>query len=104
MAEPTSFTCPVCGRTSHHPTDVQEKWCGACHGATGHPLPEGAGVRWVMLRGGSVDAGRLMTEPLPHRYHIVATDEVYLRKGDEFVLKDEPRQPRRWQMRRRRPS
>jgi hypothetical protein len=29
MAE--SFTCPRCGRTSHHPTDVAEGYCGACH-------------------------------------------------------------------------
>lgn len=25
------FTCPRCGRTSHHPTDKQEGYCGACH-------------------------------------------------------------------------
>lgn len=26
-----SITCPQCGRTSYHPRDVQEKYCGACH-------------------------------------------------------------------------
>jgi hypothetical protein len=26
-----SFTCPRCGRTSHHPTDEAEGYCGACH-------------------------------------------------------------------------
>jgi hypothetical protein len=26
-----SYTCHVCGRTSHHPTDVAEGYCGACH-------------------------------------------------------------------------
>lgn len=26
-----SFTCPDCGRTSHHPVDEAEKYCGACH-------------------------------------------------------------------------
>jgi hypothetical protein len=26
-----SFTCPRCGRTSHHPDDVRERYCGACH-------------------------------------------------------------------------
>ena len=26
-----SFTCPRCGMTSHHPRDVQEGYCGACH-------------------------------------------------------------------------
>ena len=25
-----SFTCPRCGRTSHHPDDVREGYCGAC--------------------------------------------------------------------------
>jgi len=27
----TSITCPQCGRTSHNPNDVREKYCGACH-------------------------------------------------------------------------
>ena len=26
-----SVTCPRCGRTSHHPQDVAEGYCGACH-------------------------------------------------------------------------
>jgi hypothetical protein len=30
-----SFTCPVCGRTSRHPDDVREGYCGACHAWTG---------------------------------------------------------------------
>lgn len=25
------FTCPKCERTSHHPMDVHEQYCGACH-------------------------------------------------------------------------
>jgi ribosomal protein L37E len=29
-----SFTCPRCGRTSHHPDDVREGYCGACHAWT----------------------------------------------------------------------
>lgn len=29
MAE--TFTCPLCGRTSHHPDDVRYSYCGACH-------------------------------------------------------------------------
>jgi hypothetical protein len=72
-----SFTCLVCGRTSYHPTDVEEGWCGACHGATAHPTPPG--LRWALLRGGSVDAGRLLAEPLPDRYEVVLTGEVYVR-------------------------
>ena len=26
-----SITCPACGTTSHHPTDVAEGYCGRCH-------------------------------------------------------------------------
>lgn len=26
-----SITCPQCGRTSYHPRDIEEKYCGACH-------------------------------------------------------------------------
>jgi hypothetical protein len=82
--ERPSFTCPVCGRTSYHPTDVEEGWCGACHGATGHPPPPG--MRWVMLKGGSIDAGRLMAEPLPDRYEAVSSGDVYVRFGDGYSL------------------
>lgn len=28
---PASITCPRCGRTSYHPRDIQERYCGACH-------------------------------------------------------------------------
>lgn len=27
----TAFTCPQCGRTSHHPDDARHGYCGACH-------------------------------------------------------------------------
>lgn len=26
-----SITCPRCGMTSHHPTDIREGYCGQCH-------------------------------------------------------------------------
>jgi hypothetical protein len=26
-----SITCPICGMTSYHPTDVAEGYCGRCH-------------------------------------------------------------------------
>jgi hypothetical protein len=32
-----SFTCPVCGRTSYHPEDAANGYCGACHEFTGIP-------------------------------------------------------------------
>lgn len=34
-----SFTCPICGRTSWHPQDVEHGYCGACHAYTAEPLP-----------------------------------------------------------------
>lgn len=27
----SSFTCPQCLRTSRHPEDVKNRYCGACH-------------------------------------------------------------------------
>lgn len=26
-----SIRCPKCGRTSHHPEDVRQRYCGNCH-------------------------------------------------------------------------
>ena len=31
MNTASSFTCPRCNRTSHHPSDVAHQYCGACH-------------------------------------------------------------------------
>lgn len=36
MAE-QSITCPFCGHTSHHPQDVAQAYCGACHAFAGTP-------------------------------------------------------------------
>jgi hypothetical protein len=94
---PPSITCPVCGRTSWHYMDVREGWCGACRGVTsrpGHPgvpEPPPPGMRWVRLWGGSVDAGRMLSEPLPDRYELVATGEVYVLRGDSYHLEGAPR-------------
>ena len=30
-AAEASITCPRCGRTSYHPRDIAEGYCGACH-------------------------------------------------------------------------
>jgi hypothetical protein len=35
-----SITCPVCGRVSHHPKDIAEGYCGACHDWTTPPMEE----------------------------------------------------------------
>jgi ribosomal protein L37E len=37
-AEPASFTCPVCGRTTYHPRDVEERYCANCSWWTGDPV------------------------------------------------------------------
>lgn len=29
------FECPVCHMKSHHPNDIKEGYCGACHDFTG---------------------------------------------------------------------
>jgi hypothetical protein len=29
-----AITCPVCGKTSHHPEDVRQGYCGNCHAFT----------------------------------------------------------------------
>lgn len=31
MSEQPSITCPVCAKTSHHPDDVAQGYCGNCH-------------------------------------------------------------------------
>lgn len=36
-ADLPSITCPRCGLTSWHPTDVAEGYCGGCHEYTGPP-------------------------------------------------------------------
>ncbi len=38
-----SFTCPLCSRTSYHPRDVEEGYCGSCHAWTGTPRPAEGG-------------------------------------------------------------
>jgi hypothetical protein len=85
MSEQT-FTCPVCGRTSHHPEDVRQRWCGACRGATGYEPP--LGFRWFLFRGGSLDnTGRLIEEAhVPGFYEVMPTRERYELQDDEFVL------------------
>lgn len=35
--ERASITCPQCLRTSYHPTDIAEGYCGYCHDWTSTP-------------------------------------------------------------------
>jgi len=83
-----TFTCPVCGRTSANPTDVAERWCNACHGATGYPPPPT--MTWVLFVGGTLDGtGRLMPDSdvgEGYSYYLVNTGEDWRYTGHEFVL------------------
>lgn len=36
-----TFTCPKCGRTSHHPEDAEAGYCGSCHEFTGQRTESG---------------------------------------------------------------
>lgn len=46
MSAALSIRCPRCGRVSHHPDDVKEGYCGACHAWTADPVvPRGVRVR-----------------------------------------------------------
>lgn len=38
LAEEPSFTCPRCQRTSYHPEDIRQGYCGNCHDWTQQPL------------------------------------------------------------------
>lgn len=33
-AEQASITCPRCGKTSYHPKDIEQGYCGNCHDFT----------------------------------------------------------------------
>jgi ribosomal protein L37E len=35
-----TITCPRCGRTSAHPDDIREGYCGNCHDWTSPPKRE----------------------------------------------------------------
>lgn len=41
-----TFTCPACGAVSHHPMDVLEGYCGACHDWTGQGTLSRRGPRY----------------------------------------------------------
>jgi ribosomal protein L37E len=37
MSTQPSITCPECGRTSYHPDDIAQGYCGHCHWWTSDP-------------------------------------------------------------------
>lgn len=72
MAE--SITCPVCGLTSRHPSDVEEGYCHDCHGFTSRPPLMTTWTIYdrprdfpdkVVVRGFDIFNG--MTDPVPQK-------------------------------------
>ena len=53
-----AFTCPRCGRVSHHPVDAIEGYCGSCADFTGEPGTLCGGTGWKL---GTVDSGTRAT-------------------------------------------
>lgn len=37
LSDQPSITCPICGKTSFHPRDISDHYCGYCHWWTGDP-------------------------------------------------------------------
>jgi len=52
------FTCPECGRTSHHPEDERNSYCGNCHKFIGETL-----TIWVIYENPSDFPGRFVVRP-----------------------------------------
>jgi hypothetical protein len=45
-----SFVCPACHAESHHPDDVRNGYCGACHDFTGIvPYTDWTDAEWLMV-------------------------------------------------------
>lgn len=44
-----SITCKGCGRTSHHPEDVANRYCGFCK-VFHHDIPIGKRIEWAAER------------------------------------------------------
>jgi len=86
---PSSFTCPICGRTSYHVQHVEEGWCKRCHGRTGQPAPDG--WTWALFTGGGpLDGrGRMVERELlvpGYRYASVWDEATYVYDAGVFRL------------------
>ena len=88
MSEAETYTCPVCGRTSHHPMDAKHGYCSACQGYTREEPP--SGMRWVLFHGGPLDrCGRLLPEPIEVGMtyeRAIDGDARYVYDGEAFFL------------------
>lgn len=106
-----SITCPRCGMTSHHPTDVAEGYCGNCHdwtsprGGDPEPTPEQRrGLRFRLYVRGELVAedwltpGNAETTEATARRHGARADQAN-EAGDDWVLEvwdpDYPDEPLR---------
>ncbi len=71
------FTCPRCGRTSYHPTDKAEGYCGNCHDWTGQPAPtadaDAVAVRTQRIQ--LIAAGVAATRD-QHAPHVAVLDDL----------------------------
>lgn len=43
MTDQPSITCPICNKTSYHPEDIRQGYCGNCHDWTGN-TPDGVKI------------------------------------------------------------
>ena len=63
----TAFKCPKCGRTSQHPRDAAEQYCGHCHQFVEfmEPCPECDGRGEVLDAPSDVLEGHPFLVPCP---------------------------------------
>jgi hypothetical protein len=68
-----SFTCPKCGRTSHHPEDEAQGYCGHCHAFT---REEPAASYQVVLADGPAQKWSYVTFVPPEQIILIARNPV----------------------------
>jgi len=64
VTDSAGFTCPRCGRTSYHPEDIREGYCGACRDWTGRAAAGELGAQAVR----DIDAIVTALAPLADAY------------------------------------
>lgn len=69
-----SITCPDCGRTSWHPEDVRQGYCGYCHDFTAREPVEF--FNWALSTREVADlyAGRVSADELRDRHAMEAKE------------------------------
>jgi ribosomal protein L37E len=109
------FTCPRCGRTSHHPKDAETGYCGNCHAFTRAQLRMRLYVAGKVVDEQWVDSPELV-EQIGARHQAIAEDAeragqvwmvevwdpdapenaAYLRFGTDQAGMVEPSQVKTW--------